>query len=225
MFYFLIFWVVVLIAAVYLAHRANLARRIKYLERFQFPDGIAKKLSCKYPQLTKQQQDLVLQGLRDYFLMCHQAKRKCVSMPSQAIDEAWHAFILTTRLYDNFCRRGFGYFLHHTPAEAMATPTLAKAGIKRAWRLACAREQIDPKRPSKLPFIFALDEMLNIPDGFIYSLQCSRDAAGRDRGVYCAGDIGCASGCAGDSGSDGFAHSDSSSCSSDGCGGGCGGGD
>ena len=227
MFLFLIVLIFVLMAVVYFAKRANLVRRKKYLESYSFHKGIANKLTQQYPQLTEQERDLVLQGLRDYFLICLQAKRKWVSMPSQVVDEAWHQFILSTRLYDNFCRRGFGYFLHHTPAEAMATPTLAKDGIKRAWRLACARERINPKKPSKLPLIFALDGMLDIPNGFIYSLQCTQDAAGRSGGVYCASHIGCSSGCAGDSGSDSIFDSDSSGCGSDGggCGGGCGGGD
>ncbi len=218
---FLIALILLIILAVYFAKRANFARRQKYLESYSFHKVIVGKLTQKYPQLTEKQQDLVLQGLRDYFLICLQAKRKWVSMPSQVVDEAWHAFILSTRLYEIFCQRGFGYFLHHTPAQAMPTPTLAKEGIKRAWRLACAREHINPKKPSKLPLIFALDGMLDIPDGFTYSLQCTQDATGHNHSVYCAGDIGCTSGCAGDSGSGSIFDSDSSGCSSDG--GGCGG--
>lgn len=223
MHHFLIALSLLLIAAVIFAKRANSARRQKYLESYAFHKVIGSKLMQRYPHLTEQQRDLVLQGLRDYFLICLKANRKWVSMPSQAVDEAWHAFILTTRRYDIFCSRGFGYFLHHTPAEAMTAPTQAKEGIKRAWRLACAREQINSKNPTRLPLLFALDGMLNIPDGFIYALRCTEHAGDRNSGVYCAGDIGCTSGCAGDSGSDSFFDADSSGCSSDG--GGCGGGD
>ena len=216
---FLIVLIAVLLTALYLAKRANLARREKYLESYSFHRVIDNKLAQKYPQLTAQQRDLVLQGLRDYFLMCLKAKRKWVSMPSQAVDEAWHTFILSTHLYANFCRRGFGYFLHHTPAEAMPSATLAQDGIKRAWRLACARERISPRNPQKLPLIFALDGMLKIPDGFTYSLHCTEKSASRNGGVYCASDIGCASGCFGDAGSD------AAGCGGDGggCSGGCGG--
>ncbi len=89
-------------------------------------------------------------------------------MPSQVVDDAWHEFILSTRIYGDFCRRAFGYFLHHTPAEAMATPT------------------------------FAIDGLLNIPGGFTYRLHCDRDTSGIGSGVYCASHIGCSSGCAGD---------------------------
>lgn len=160
--------------------------------------------------------------------MCNQAKRKLVSMPSQVVDDAWHEFILFTRTYKSFCQKALGRFLHHTPTEAMRTQTMAQDGIKRAWRLACAKEQINPRHASKLPLIFAIDSMLQIPNGFTYVLNCEdKDSPAYGDG-YCAGHIGCAAGCAGDAGtttaSGGFFDglSDSSISGSD-CGGGCGG--
>ncbi|MGB8543735.1 MAG: hypothetical protein WCD32_00250, partial [Azonexus sp.] len=90
--------------------------------------------------------------------------------------------------------------------------------IKRAWRLACAREGIDPRRPQRLPRLFAMDAALLISGGFIYQLDCL--AASRDGAIgtgFCASHIGCSSGCSGDSGgSDGDGGGD-------GGGGGCGG--
>jgi hypothetical protein len=90
--------------------------------------------------------------------------------------------------------------------------------------LACALEQINPKKPARLPLLFAIDALLNINNGFIYQLDCKNKGAG----AYCASDIGCASGCGGsgdmfDSGNSSDS-SDSSGCGSD-CGGDCGGGD
>ncbi len=35
--------------------------------------------------------------------------------PPHKVDLAWHAFILHTRDYANFCERDVGFFLHHTP--------------------------------------------------------------------------------------------------------------
>jgi len=99
---------------------------------------------------------------------------------------------------------------------AMPSPTTASEGIKRAWRLACAREQIDPKKPERLPRLFALDAALLIAGGFVYQLDCM--AAGRAGTGYCASHIGCGGGCSGDSGS-----ADSDGGSGDGGGGGCGG--
>jgi hypothetical protein len=113
----------------------------------------------------------------------------------------------------------------------MSTPTLAQEGIKRAWRLACAKEHINPATPSTLPLIFAIDAMLNIADGFKYSLNCQDKNSPAQEDGYCAGHIGCASGCSGDSGgagiettgSGGFFDGMFDSGGGSDCGGGCGG--
>lgn len=36
-------------------------------------------------------------------------------MPSRAVDEAWHGFILCTARYAAFCAQAYGCFLHHHP--------------------------------------------------------------------------------------------------------------
>ena len=112
-------------------------------------------------------------------------------MPSQVVDDHWHEFILFTRPYEHFCRRAFGRYLHHTPTEAMASPTQAGEGLKRTWKLACKLAGIDPKNPTLLPPLFAIDALLGIENGFHYTLDCSRS----NRGDYCASHIGCGSGC------------------------------
>mgnify|MGYP000373704983 CR=1 FL=1 len=202
--------------------------RSKYIENYFFHKGIRKKISQKYPQLTEQQLDLVFNALKDYFQICLIANKKMVAMPSQIVDDAWHEFILSTRFYSIFCNKALGRFLHHTPTEAMSSPTYAQQAIKRSWRLACANEGINPKQPLILPLLFAIDGLLNIENGFIYQLNCI-DANNKDtNNSFCASHIGCSSGCAGDSGSDSsgdFGSSvfgDSDSAGSD-CGGGCGG--
>ncbi len=52
-----------------------------------------------------------------------QPAKRMVAMPSQVVDVAWHELILHTRLYQHVCRKGLGRFLHHTPAQAMRSPT------------------------------------------------------------------------------------------------------
>lgn len=206
------------------------SRQLAFIKSYRFHKSIREKVSEKYPHLDANQLYLVFRALRDYFWMCNHAGRRMVAMPSQVVDVAWHEFILFTRTYQAFCQKALGRFLHHTPTEAMRTPTTAQEGIKRAWRLACAREEINPGTPAKLPLIFAIDTMLQIPDGFNYVLDCRESEALAAGSGYCAGAIGCASGCAGDSAIDsdsgGFFDGmfDSSGCGAD-CGGGCGGGD
>ncbi|MCE0558292.1 hypothetical protein K1M91_15095 [Motilimonas sp. E26] len=192
----------------------RIQRREAYILSFQFPVSIKAKVLQVYPHLTESEIDLVMQGLRDYFQVCNLAGNKMVSMPSQVVDVAWHEFILFTRNYALFCQQGLGRFLHHTPAEAMTSPTIAQEGIKRAWRFACKKDRIDPNAAFTLPLLFAIDAKLQIADGFTYHLNCQ--AAGASG--YCAGHIGCGGGSG-----DGYDSSDSScggsSCSS------CGGGD
>lgn len=177
-------------------------KRTRFIESFQFPEGVGKKVKERYPHLNDQQLAEVLAGLRSYFLVCLNGQQRAISMPSQVVDVAWHEFILFTRLYKTYCDKALGRFLHHTPAEAMSSPTIAQQGIQRAWRISCHLEKIDREHPDRLPILFALDEQLDIADGFRYSLDCTHDKAGN----FCASHIACGSGCAG--------------CSSDG---GCGG--
>lgn len=186
--------------------RKQIAQREEKIDEYTFPPAIIEKLQKKHPDLRKDQTKLVLDALREYFHICNIAGRRMVSMPSQVVDDAWHEFILFTKNYDHFCRTCLGRFLHHTPAEAMSSPTKAQQGIKTAWRIACFRAGISQNKPSSLPLLFGIDALLNIKDGFNYSLDCEK--TGRD---YCASHIGCGSGCSGCSG-------DSSGCS-----GGCGG--
>ena len=37
--------------------------------------------------------------------------------PSKAVDHGWHAFILHTREYADFCGRIAGHFIHHAPED------------------------------------------------------------------------------------------------------------
>lgn len=197
-----------------------------FIAGYPFPEKVRRRLMEVYPHLSEQDVDHVMEGLRDYFKICAVAGRRMVSMPSQAVDVAWHEFILFTQAYERFCKRAVGRFVHHTPAEAMRTPTSAQKGIRQTWRIACRREAINPAKPNRLPFLFAVDTRLGIPDGFKYTLDCRNSRPGGVAGdPYCASHIGC-------SNSDGVGcGSGTAGCGndvggSDGCGGGgCGGGD
>lgn len=194
--------------------RVMQAKRERFIAGYDFAPALVEKFRQTRSGLDPTQEQKVFDGLREYFQVCNMAGRRMVSMPSQAVDDAWHNLILFTRTYDLFCRKAFGRFLHHTPAEAMTSPTRAQDGIKRAWRLCCKREGIDPRKPTHLPLLFAIDSELGIADGFHYDLHCNA----KNRDNYCASHIGCGGGCSSGCGGD----SGGSSCSS-GCGGGCGG--
>jgi hypothetical protein len=211
-----VFSAALLAAAAFIGQRLwrehALQRRLEAIRAHPFPQSVRMKFRDVRPHLDSTQEHQAFEGLRDYFICCAQARGRFVSMPSQVADDAWHAFILHTRYYQEFCSKAFGRFLHHTPAEAMSSQTQATEGIRRAWRLACALEHINPKQPERLPRLFALDGALNIADGFCYDIRCTPGS-----GNYCASHIGCGSGCGSSSGAD--------AADSGGGGSGCGGGD
>jgi hypothetical protein len=213
-----VFSAILLAMSAFMAQRAwgrhALQKRLDVIRAHPFPQSVRMKFRDAQPNLDSAQEHRVFEGLRDYFILCAQARGRFVSMPSQVADDAWHAFILHTRYYQDFCDKAFGRFLHHTPAEAMSAQTLATEGVQRAWRLACALERINPKLPERLPRLFALDGALNIPNGFRYDTRCTPGS-----GNYCASHIGCSSGCGGSSGSV-SAEGGGDSCGGGGCGGG-----
>ena len=164
--------------------------------------------------------------MRQFFLAYLKGGFKSVSMPSQIADDLWHELILYTKVYERFCSKAFGRFMHHTPAAVLGSVAAQDEGLRRCWRLVCQEEGINPKKPTRVPLLFAVDGKLNIPGGFRYVADCNRlgrtDKDGRP--VHCGGDIAASCG-SGDGGM--FDGLGSSNCSGDsGCsGGGCGGGD
>lgn len=194
--------------------------REAFVKDYRFPPGLARKLRDTYPHLSEGQAEMVLRELRNFFHVARAVRGQMVSMPSQAVDVAWHEFILFTRGYRLFCRQALGRFLDHTPAEHMQSPQSAQVGLRRTWLQACRLEGIDPRKPERLPMLFALDGLLQIPDGFRYALNCMGPDGTGTTDAYCASHIGCGGGDGGCGGGD----VDGSG--GDGCGGGgCGGGD
>ena len=230
-----ILFIITLIFLAYFWRKEQQKKQLRFIKNYNFSPVLMRRVQAQHDYLSDVDMKKVVEATRDYFYICNQAKGKMVAMPSEIVDVFWHEFLLFTREYQDFCKKGIGRFLHHTPTEAMKTPTSAQEGIKRAWRLACAKENINPKHPSKLPLLFTIDKSLKIKGGFSYQLNCkgspmASNSSSGDSG-YCATDIGCASGCSGESGessSDGgfFGGSDSSSdSSSSSCGGSSCGGD
>ena len=213
-------------------------RRLAWLARDQFirstpfPAGLLERLARRRPELSLKDRVLVARALRQFFLAHHHAGYRFVSMPSQAADDLWHEFILYTKAYDAFCRKAFGRFFHHTPAVVLGPDRQSNAGLRRAWWFACKEENINPRDPTRLPLLFAIDAKLGIADGFRYTPDCKKLQRGGDSGgAHCAGDFSSTSY---DGGTDGFGDDggggssggwNGGSDSGGGDGGGCGGGD
>lgn len=165
-------------------------RREAWIRQFAFPRGVFAKVIQKHPQLSLRDMELVSRGLRQFFLAYLRSGKRQVSMPSQVADDLWHEFILYTRHYQLFCRRAFGGFLHHTPAAALSSERSSNIGLRRCWRHACLEENIQPRRPSRLPLLFALDAKFAIAGGYRYALDCAGPRREGSAGViHCAVDF------------------------------------
>lgn len=197
--------------------------RRQFVREASLPRFLTAKLIEHYPQLSERDAELVLRGLRQFFLSYLRSGRKFVAMPSKVVDTAWHECILYTQAYERWCDAAFGRFLHHSPAEVLGRDAGRNDGLRRVWYWACKEENIDPRNPSRLPLIFALDKKFAIAGGFIYAADCSSRFPYEHCGTSFGGGAG-GDGASGDS--SGFGGSErSSDGSGSGCGGGCGGGD
>src|SRR5689334_15273152 len=102
--------------------RRTASKRERYVAGYEFPSYLWKRVEKRLPNLSRKEIELVERGLREWFICCAWRWGTVVGMPSRAVDEAWHEFILDTREYSGFCTAAFGEYLHHTPDEAMTTP-------------------------------------------------------------------------------------------------------
>jgi hypothetical protein len=185
----------------------KLRERLAFIDDYHIPMPILEKFRGHYPDLTDKQVQEVIEALKVYFRCCVQTN-EFVAMPSKVVDMLWHEFILNTREYEQFCRQAFGKLLHHTPTEMLSSSkqiatTKMQKGMKVIWLFSCWEQKIQSSTPEMLPLLFAIDEALNIPDGFYYDLKKSgenwgvKEADGGYDGFGCGGGCGGCGGCGG----------------------------
>ncbi|WP_411882409.1 glycine-rich domain-containing protein [Polaromonas sp. YR568] len=210
------------------------SERRRLVREAPLPYFLKQKLVTTYPHLTLRDAELVERGLRQFFTACQRSNKRFVAMPSQVVDSMWHEFILHTSAYREWCDLVIGRFIDHVPAEVLGRKASTNDGLRRAWFWSCRDESINPKQPSRLPLLFALDAKFAIPGGFVYLADCRgvrRDGEQAQAQAYCGESFSDGS-YSGDA--DGFGGSESSSSNGDssgsssdgssGCGSGCGGG-
>ncbi|HEY5941963.1 MAG TPA: hypothetical protein VIT89_03780 [Solirubrobacterales bacterium] len=189
--------------------RRGARKRERFIAAYSFPDYIWKRVRKQVPSADEAEMLLIEQGLREWFICCAWRGRAVLGMPSQAVDHAWHEFILDSLAYTRFCEQAFGGYLHHTPDEAMTTPMGDALGeTVRAWdRSEAAR--------GKESVLWDLDERLGLEQPM--GLNGLQVAGVRSRAGYTAG---AATACFVGAGGEGGGGE-----SGGGCGGGGGGGD
>jgi hypothetical protein len=109
-----------------MARRADqrfLARMNRAVGELTLPDAV-------FRTVPWQPRELVAAGLRQWLRCAGVALRdgQVIGMPSHAVDEAWHGFILCTAHYAAFCDRAYGQFLHHHPDGGTPEPLAARIG-------------------------------------------------------------------------------------------------
>jgi hypothetical protein len=192
-------------------------RRAEFIRSFAWPAGLLDKLALEHKGFTRKETALVGNGLRQFFLAYLLSGRKYVAMPSQVADDLWHQFILYTRDYQAFCEKAFGGFLHHTPAVVLSPEHKRNnEGLRRVWWYCCKNENIDPRNPTRLPLLFALDTKFDIPNGYRYAPNCEELRKGEAAGTQCGVEFS-SSGV--DGGTDGFGDGGDGGDGGGGCGG------
>ncbi|WP_059006208.1 glycine-rich domain-containing protein [Streptomyces specialis] len=74
---------------------------------------LASNMLDKFSGLTEEKADRGVGQMLAFVAACA-ASDKPLS-PSPIVDDYWHAFLLHTKAYADFCDRAFGKFIHHQP--------------------------------------------------------------------------------------------------------------
>jgi uncharacterized membrane protein YgcG len=110
--------------------------RRRFIETYEFPSILRTKVQRHYPALNAEQIGMILEGLRQWFLLIGNYPGKRFGMPSKAVDTAWHEFILMTRDYDAFCKQAFGEYLHHSPNSGGENAERERDALAQTYALA-----------------------------------------------------------------------------------------
>jgi hypothetical protein len=199
-------------------------QRERAVRESALPQFLKRKLRERHPQLDGRSSDLVERGFRQFFLACVRSDKKFVAMPSRVVDAYWREFTQHARAYADWCELTLGRVLPHTPAVPPGADASDNDGLRRAWYWSCRDEAIDPRRPSRLPLLFALDKKLAIAGGIVYVADVlARSAAAAEQGAYSGTSFADGSLSGDEDGFGGVDTSDGGSSDGDGGGGGDGG--
>ncbi|TDO14553.1 hypothetical protein EV580_2683 [Mycobacterium sp. BK086] len=138
-------------------HDRRMARVDAALATLELPEAVFK--TCPW-----EPRELIETGLRQWLRCCAAAlgERRVIGMPSRAVDEAWHGFILCTAKYFTFCDKAYGRYLHHHPEGAApgglpgATDSIAEQLGRTvvAWTLV--------KKPDERCVLWDLDQRVGV---------------------------------------------------------------
>jgi hypothetical protein len=81
---------------------------------------IIKTMLRENPNISESQANSRVDALCQWLSLVKLAKKESLALQMlSSLDEAWHAFILNTKLYREFCDKNFGFQVDHDPIEAV----------------------------------------------------------------------------------------------------------
>jgi hypothetical protein len=96
---------------------------------FQAPYVVERLVKNRIADSASEGERLFTEAKR-YLVLCETHSDVHVGMYSVRVDEAWHAFLLYTNQYTQFCKRYFGRYIAHAPTNA--PPVEARDQERRA---------------------------------------------------------------------------------------------
>ncbi len=182
---FLIFLILALAIALGVTlDQLAMRRRESFVRDTPLPPGLLDRMRARYPELSLKDRQLVARGLRKYFIACARARGQPVAMPSRVVGDLWQLFSEDRTRYKSWSRKATGRVLDVTAPVFLAGDHASNAALRRCWWHACREENLDPRRPTRLPLLFALDTKLRIAGGLYYFV----DEQGRRAKFARAGD-------------------------------------
>jgi hypothetical protein len=76
-------------------------------------ETLVDNMRAKFPQLTDEKADRGVGQMLAFLAACDYADKPL--SPSPLVDDFWHAFLLHTKAYRQFCGENFNRFLDHQP--------------------------------------------------------------------------------------------------------------
>ena len=80
------------------------------------------------PEITRDRAESLLDAFLQWVsLVPLNRDGKFITMFQSPVEEAFHCFVLNTRLYASFCERFFGFFFHYDPLVEESGPEIEEA--------------------------------------------------------------------------------------------------
>ncbi|MEX3983693.1 hypothetical protein AB4Y45_32445 [Paraburkholderia sp. EG287A] len=151
------------------------------LHAYEFPQVVRDVFRRENPHLSTGQQDLAFKGLKEYFMLMlleqQSGRRASLGMPSVLVDDAWHAFVLCTRQYEEFCLKFFGQMVHHMPDPSSRPGVLDEnsdfsVGTENTWNAYRRGVRKFPayfSAVADMPLLFGLDTYIGLSTGWLWT--------------------------------------------------------